>query len=312
MGSFISTRDIRREDLTGRLFEGNGEGTHYGVLVLHGAGGGGGYEREYARYLAEHGYTAFCVEYFGAPGTPEALTQIPLTYFGRAIEWLIAQPEIESGHVGVVGFSRGGEAALLVGAHFEQIGVVVGYVPSGLAFPAPTWMDGVDEEVAAWTIDGEPVPYIPVDEFVETSDKGLKEPLKRQADDDPSAVECATQARRAQAAIEVERIDGPVLLISGEADRVWPSADLSTVAVNRLDANHHPGPIVTSRFKRPVTLSGSRIDSMTRTIRRLVTNSGERTRQTPGLQQRRGGRCLIIYSEDSEIGTSTRLRQASD
>lgn len=242
MGSFISTRDIRREDLTGRLFEGNGEGTHYGVLVLHGAGGGGGYEREYARYLAEHGYTAFCVEYFGAPGTPEALTQIPLTYFGRAIEWLIAQPEIESGHVGVVGFSRGGEAALLVGAHFEQIGVVVGYVPSGLAFPAPTWMDGVDEEVAAWTIDGEPVPYIPVDEFVETSDKGLKEPLKRQADDDPSAVECATQARRAQAAIEVERIDGPVLLISGEADRVWPSADLSTVAVDRLDANHHPWP----------------------------------------------------------------------
>lgn len=42
MERFISTRDIRREDITGRLFEGSGDGPHHGILVLHGAGGGGG------------------------------------------------------------------------------------------------------------------------------------------------------------------------------------------------------------------------------------------------------------------------------
>ena len=243
MRPFVQTRDVCQQDVTGRLYEGIGSGPHHGVLVLHGGGGGGGYEQEYARYLAEHGYTAFCVEYFGAPGTPDALAHIPLSYFKRAIEWLTDQPDVESSQVGAVGFSRGGEAALLVGVHCERVGVVVGYVPSGLAFPAPTWMDGVDEEVAAWTVDGEPVPYVPVDEFVETSDEGLEETIEQtESADGPGAVEGATHSQRAQATIEAEQIDGPVLLISGGADRVWPSSALASVAIERLAANDHPWP----------------------------------------------------------------------
>lgn len=53
---FVASRAVSEGDLVGQLYEGVGSGPHSGVLVLHGAGGGGGYEREYGRLLADHGY----------------------------------------------------------------------------------------------------------------------------------------------------------------------------------------------------------------------------------------------------------------
>lgn len=236
----ISTRKVQQSGLAGRLFEGMGDTPSDGVLVLHGAGGGGGYEQKYAQYLAAHGYTAFCAEYFGTTDSRDVLAEIPISYFENAAEWLTARPNVNAERVAVVGFSRGGEAALLVGSHVECVGVVVGYVPSGLAFPAPTWMDGIEEERASWTVDGEPVPYIPVEEFVETSDEGLEATIEQTEATNPSAVERATKSKRDQAEIPVEQIDGPVLLISGQDDQVWPSATLSDVAIKRLKDNDHP------------------------------------------------------------------------
>ncbi|WP_135851284.1 alpha/beta fold hydrolase [Halorussus salinus] len=236
----VPTRDVRRENLTGTLFAGLGRGPHPGVLVVHGSGGGGGYERRYARRLAHHGYTAFCVEYFDAPGRPDALDRIPLSYFGRAVEWLLGQSETDGQRVGAVGFSRGGEAAMLTGAHFEGVGAVVAYSASGYAFPAPTWMPGVEVEGPAWTRDGDPVPYLPVDELVEEEQDGFEDVVENEdVDASTSAVANATDEQRRRATIPVERIDGPVLLVSGGEDAIWPSADLSRVATDRLDASDH-------------------------------------------------------------------------
>ncbi|UPV99704.1 alpha/beta fold hydrolase [Halorussus gelatinilyticus] len=239
----VPTRDVRREDLTGTLFAGLGRGPHPGVLVVHGSGGGGGYERRYARSLAHHGYAAFCVEYFDGPGRPDALDRIPLSYFGRAVEWLLDRPETDGERVGVVGFSRGGEAAMLTGAHFERVGAVVAYSASGYAFPAPTWMPGVEVEGPAWTLDGDPVPYLPVDELVEEEQDGFEDVVENDdLDASTRAVANATDEQLRRATIPVERIDGPVLLVSGGEDAIWPSADLSRVAIDRLDAHDHPWP----------------------------------------------------------------------
>lgn len=237
---FVRARDVRRDGLRGTLFEGLGEPPHPGVLVVHGSGGGGGYERDYARLLARHGYAAFCVEYFGVPGRPDALDRIPLSYFGRAIDWLLDRPDVDSERVGAVGFSRGGEAAMLVGAHFDRVGAVVGYAASGYAFPAPTWMAGVETEESAWMRDGESVPYLPVDSLVEADQSGFED-VAENDDIDASAiaVENATEEQLRRATIPVERIDGPVLLVSGGADSIWPAADLAEVAIDRLAANDH-------------------------------------------------------------------------
>jgi nucleolar protein 56 len=236
---FAQTRDTTQDGITGRIFEGLGEGPHHGVLVLHGSGGGGGYEQDYARLLAHHGYTAFCVEYFGAPGTPDALERVPLSYFQRAINWLTERPTVAPERVGVVGFSRGGEAALLVGALCERVGAVAGYVLSGYVFPAPTWMEGVEEEDAAWLRDGEPVPYLPVEGVADVDVAGFDDVMTADVDASTLAVERATPEELDHATIPVERIDGPVLVVTGEQDTIWPAADLSEVAIDRLAACDH-------------------------------------------------------------------------
>ena len=37
----------------------------------------------------------------------------------------------------------------------------------------------------------------------------------------------------------MERIDGPVMLISGTDDRLWPSTDMGEMVVGRLKAHEH-------------------------------------------------------------------------
>jgi pimeloyl-ACP methyl ester carboxylesterase len=46
----------------------------------------------------------------------------------------------------------------------------------------------------------------------------------------------------AAAEIAVEKIDGPLLLISGTDDQMWPSTRLSEMAIERLTAHDHPFP----------------------------------------------------------------------
>jgi hypothetical protein len=46
----------------------------------------------------------------------------------------------------------------------------------------------------------------------------------------------------AHASIAVENINGPVMLISGVDDQLWPSTRLSKVAMERLRAHDHPFP----------------------------------------------------------------------
>ncbi|MGH2515136.1 MAG: acyl-CoA thioester hydrolase/BAAT C-terminal domain-containing protein, partial [Ktedonobacterales bacterium] len=52
--------------------------------------------------------------------------------------------------------------------------------------------------------------------------------------DDPAACEAA--------AIPVERIAGPVLLLSGEDDAMWPSIRMGEMVMARLRAHGHPYP----------------------------------------------------------------------
>ena len=96
------------------------------------------------------------------PGLPPTLKDVPLEYFVRALGVLRRQPGVDPRRVYVMGASRGGEAALLLGAYFpDQVNGVVAGVPSDSVkgdFP----LTGE----AAWTLRGRPLPagsLIPVE-----------------------------------------------------------------------------------------------------------------------------------------------------
>jgi dienelactone hydrolase len=206
----IACTDVRARGLYGRFFRPATGGPFPGVLVLGGSEGGlASYVTREAALLAGHGFAALALAYFYMGSLPDRLAGIPLEYFGGAIRWLQDQPSVRGDRLGVVGTSRGGELALLLGAHYPDLEAVVSYVGSGLVFPSPASPE------PAWTFRGKPLPWI----------------------SNPFDI---LRAKFERSEIPVERTNGPVLLISGDADQVWPSTQLSQVAMERLGRYERP------------------------------------------------------------------------
>ena len=192
--------------------------------------------------LASHGYAAMALAYFAQPGLPRGLVNIPLEYFEKALAWVRAQPWCSDRLLAVWGDSRGGELALLLGATFPEISAVMAWSPSGVVF----WALGLAEPGdtrprASWTFRGKPLPFLQENNTAGDSEPGLERgrpvayaPFYRSQLRDAQAVERAT--------IPVENIHGPVQLVSGLDDQMWPSSDLADIAFRRLEAHHHPFP----------------------------------------------------------------------
>jgi hypothetical protein len=88
-----------------------------------------------------------------------------------------------------------------------------------------------------WSLNGRPLPFLPLAvEQPHTTDSEEApvsfRPIFDEALQDMEAVEGA--------AIPVERIDGPVLLISGQADAMWPSPLMCRWMMERLSYHNHP------------------------------------------------------------------------
>jgi dienelactone hydrolase len=187
------------------------------VLVFGGSEGGLS-TASTAELLASRGFPALALAYFDEPGLPDALDQIPLEYFIRAANWLGAQPGADAQELAVWGDSRGSEAALLLGAYFPGVvHAVIAGSPSSVTNPAVSLTHPVPGTDSAWTLNGQPLPVAlpygdPASQF------------------DPAAV------------IPVQKIAGPVLLLVGADDRLWPSPAYARAIMRRLDADHDPYP----------------------------------------------------------------------
>jgi dienelactone hydrolase len=130
--------------------------------VLQLGGSGSGDASPGGALLASHGFPTLSLAYYGAPGLPTYLQNIPLEYFETALQWLASQPSVDPNRITLIGVSRGGEAALLVAANYPNLvhGVVACTTASHVlgAFPQPA-------TGAAWTISGNPIlaGLLPVD-----------------------------------------------------------------------------------------------------------------------------------------------------
>lgn len=190
------------------------------VIML--AGAEAGMHEDDAALLAAHGYAVLALALAGVPGRPPTLHDIPLEYAGLAIDHLRALPFVHPDRLAAIGGSKGGEAALLIGATYPTVTGVVSIVGSGLMLAGITqdvmtgsFLDILRTPVANWTLDGKPLPYVPTvvtPELEKLVADGA--PVQLRSAFEPSL----TPDVVARATIPVERINGPVLLLTGELD----------------------------------------------------------------------------------------------
>ncbi len=239
----VTRRDVVEDGIVGSLYTPAGPGPFPAVVYLNGSGGGINEAR--AALLASHGYAALALGYFGAPGLPTHISGTPLEYFERALRWLHANVRPAHGFVAVSGQSRGGELSLLLAATFPELtGAVVAYVPSsvihgvlaagrpGESRYAPAWMHHGQPLTSVWQDNEQHEAWTQVDRSAEP---------RRQVQ--PFLDAHAVAPMREQARIPVERIRGPVLLISGGDDGYWPSTEYSAEIVRTLKAHSHAYPV---------------------------------------------------------------------
>lgn len=198
------------------------------VVFLGGSGGGFGNENE-MKSLALNGYAVLSLAYFKEAGLPDKLENIPLEYFEHAFDWLKTRPEVDTNKLVLLGISRGAELALLLGSIYPQVKGVIAYSPGCFILPNATEISSDPDLTASWTLKGKPIPFAPIKRFEESGDKPINynkyiEPLLSQTDAE-------------EYVIKVENINGPVLLISGARDAVWPASKMAARIEERLKKN---------------------------------------------------------------------------
>jgi dienelactone hydrolase len=233
----ITRRLVSPDGLPGRFFSRDEPAP--GVLLL--AGSDAAALDPAAALLASHGYAVLFLPYFGLPGLPPTLERIDLGYVVRGIDWLLAQPQVRGNRVAVMGLSRGAELALQVASMDERVGAVVAAAPS-YARHAGIGRGFSDFTQPAWLSDGEAMPYLrgrmtPAGAAALIS-SGLRRRPLRQTAFFRSALRSNAATRAA--AIEVEKIRGPVLTIAGGDDGLWPSDRFAERIAERLARHAHP------------------------------------------------------------------------
>jgi dienelactone hydrolase len=226
--------------LVGLLYIPNAPGPRPAIITYGGSEGGVYTGEMNGVALANAGYVALGIGYFGATGVPKDLANIPLEYFQKAIQYLQSRPEVQGDKIAVMGMSRGGELSLLLGATFPQIKAVVAMVPSPYLWGANDATAESSTPNPAWTLNGVGLPFLNSDvdpAACVTMPNGKKAYCDRPIFE--GGVSESTPTQLESASSKIEQTNGPILLLGGEADEMWQSCPFSDIAMARLKAKNH-------------------------------------------------------------------------
>jgi len=233
----VTCSNVSDDGLVGYFCSKTGASPRGAIVVFGGSEGGIGTGQSMARYYASLGYPSLGLAYFGQAGVPATLAHVPLEYFGTAFAWVAKQPSVAPGKLVVMGGSRGGELALILGANFpQQVTAVVAQLPSGLVWPG---IDSTFTPVGAWTLAGNELPYVAAwgDGTTVHEPDGINAFSETPAFH--ASIAASSQSELDAATTHVENTNGPILMIAGAADDLWPACDLSKYAMDRLTSSGH-------------------------------------------------------------------------
>lgn len=205
------------------------------IVGLGGSEGGNAWSSDRWKSEREHylsrGYAFLAIGYFGAPGIPEKLDRIALEGVYAAIAEAAKNPRVDGRCIAVIGGSKGGELALTLASYYPQIKAVVAIVASHAVFAGIT--DAMT--TSSFTYQGKELPFVPVP--WSTTWAFLSGNMRRVTE-----IMLEDQAAVQQASIQVEKINGPIYLLSAADDEMWPSAEMSEQILQRLGKHNFKYP----------------------------------------------------------------------
>ncbi len=227
---------LEQDGMYGYLYSPASEGPHPGLIIL--GGSNGGLYEWLAQAFASHGFATLTLAYFGYRDLPQELVEIPLEYVHKAAVWMKNQKMVKKERLGVVGGSKGGELALLLGTVYNDFKAIVAWVPSGYVWQGISY--DLTNIKSSWTLAGKGFPYIAGEFTMEDLARYEKGELDSMLDYHFNALDQSDEAAIEQATIPVEKIKAPILLVSGTDDQTWPSSLFSDAIMQRLEEHCYP------------------------------------------------------------------------
>jgi pimeloyl-ACP methyl ester carboxylesterase len=227
--SIFSQDTLKVANVEAVLYTGNSKNQPL-IVGLGGSEGGNAWTTDYwkktRQEFLDKGYAFLAVGYFGCKNTPPILNQISINDVYNAITEASKNDKINKKKIAVLGGSRGADLALLLGSYYPDISCVIGMSTSHVAFPGHTQ----EFTTSCWVVDGMELPFVPVNEeavpfLIKHDLRGAFEAMLK----DTTAEE--------KAIIKVEKINGPILLLSGTKDEIIPAVQMGNKIMDRLKRN---------------------------------------------------------------------------
>ena len=226
---------MQNDGFQGCFYE-TGSPSETALIVLTGSEGKLAYAQAIATRFAKRGIPSIAVAYFKTAETLKDLAEIPVEIIEHTIGWL-KNRGFEK--IAIYGFSTGAEYALLAASLLQQINAVIAISPSCCIFEGLTAKKRPAAK-SSWSWQGKALPYVPFgSDIPHYMSSLLKYGEIRFVGDYNRLLDTKTNAANM---IAVERIHGPLLLISAHDDAMWPSERMGNLIINRLKNNNFPFP----------------------------------------------------------------------
>lgn len=219
------------------------------IVAFGGSEGGIDWHRNHMKSkrdsLIQKGYAILAIGYFNANGTPGNLDRISLDAISDTIMNIAKSNKIDASKIALIGGSKGGELILNLASRYQQYKAVIAMSTSNVSFPAITW----SANTSSWTYNSKEVSYVPAP---------LKTVLPALKGDLYTAFKMMLEDEEAvkNAEIQVENINGAILIISGKNDDQWPATAMSNRIIERLKENNF------KHYKEHIILNGGHIEPL--------------------------------------------------
>lgn len=211
------------------------------LICFSGSDGKFELSRMLAKVFQSHGLTTLALAYVMEEGLPKQFSHVPIDLLEAAAKRL---HDMGYQKVGLWGISKGAELALAAGSLLPKlVNAVVAVSPINTVCQGFVMGKGISiAPGSTWSFHGKEVPYTAFGLEKFPFGHVLWRSIRAKELTMYDLYLPLVQNPNPAAAIQVEKITGPILLISSKMDTMWPSEPAAKQIMKRLQEHHFPYP----------------------------------------------------------------------